>query len=295
MAERAEDRFVFIALAADGNGIAEPAYVQVHDPGKVLPAVVLAVQTGHIKPASGTAGFLAVKKGEARRVSLFLQVLCKVNEDAEGGGVIIGANDNAAALCILIDLAKDLKEKGHPARFAFFDGEETGCSGSRLYVSCLDSQDHRRQDLTGVVNLDVCGFGDTIAICGKGNENKPVFRPFCQKLLLDRYNAQVLKYLPKSDEASFAGSRIPALSLCAIPRWDIQYLKAMATYGDGFLGRPPEFDMMMGQMEVSTTMHGGYRDHPDYVESEAMSQIYGYLSEAVAAPPAGRKKLFGLL
>lgn len=206
-----------------------------------------------------------------------------------------GANDNAAALCILIDLAKDLKEKGLPARFAFFDGEETGCSGSRLYVACLDRQDNRRQDFTGVVNLDVCGFGDTIAICGKGNENKPVFRPFCQKALLDRYNAQVLKYLPKSDEASFAGSRIPALSLCAIPRWDIQYLKAMATYGDGLLGRPPEFDMMMEQMEVSTTMHGGYRDHPDYVESEAMSQIYGYLSEAVAAPPAGRKKLFGLL
>ena len=74
------------------------------------------------------------------------------------------------------------------------------------------------------------------------------------------------------------------------PAGHIQYLKAMATYGDGFLGRPPEFDMMMGQMEVSTTMHGGYRDHPDYVESEAMSQIYGYLSEAVAAPPAGRKK-----
>ena len=162
-----------------------------------------------------------------------------------------GANDNAAALCILIDLAKDLKEKGHPARFAFFDGEETGCSGSRLYVSCLDSQDHRRQDLTGVVNLDVCGFGDTIAICGKGNENKPVFGPFCDKALLGRHNAQVLKYLPRSDEASFAGSRIPALSLCAIPRWDIQYLKAMATYGDGFLGRPPEFDMMMEQMEVS--------------------------------------------
>ena len=39
-----------------------------------------------------------------------------------------GANDNAAALCILIDLAKDLKEKGHPARFAFFDGE-----GNRLF------------------------------------------------------------------------------------------------------------------------------------------------------------------
>ncbi len=69
----------------------------------------------------------------------------------------------------------------------------------------------------------------------------------------------------------------------------------MATYGDGFLGRPPEFDMMMEQMEVSTTMHGGYRDHPEYVEPEAMSRIYHYLREAVTAPPAGRKKLFGLL
>lgn len=201
-----------------------------------------------------------------------------------------GANDNAASLCILIALAKELKSRNLPARFAFFDGEENCNAGSRLYAAQMD-----KSAVTGIINLDVCGFGDTIAICGKGNENKPVFRPFCQKLLLDRYNAQVLKYLPKSDEASFAGSRIPALSLCAIPRWDIQYLKAMATYGDGFLGRPPEFDMMMGQMEVSTTMHGGYRDHPDYVESEAMSQIYGYLSEAVAAPPAGRKKLFGLL
>lgn len=53
--------------------------------------------------------------------------------------------------------------------------------------------------------------------------------------------------------------------------------------------------MMMEQMEVSTTMHGGYRDHPEYVEPEAMSRIYHYLREAVTAPPAGRKKLFGLL
>lgn len=199
-----------------------------------------------------------------------------------------GANDNGAALCILIDLAKELKEKGIPARFAFFDGEETGNAGSKLYVSLAD-----KQTITGVVNLDVCGFGDTLAICGKGNENKPSLRPFCDKNLLDKYNGQVLKYLPKSDEASFAGSRIPAISICMIPRWDIQYLKAMATYGDGFLGRPPEFDMMMEQMEISTTMHGGYRDNPQSVEPEAMTQVYGYLMEAVVMPPAAKKKLFG--
>ena len=33
---------------------------------------------------------------------------------------------------------------------------------AKFYVSSLD-----RTSLTGVINLDVCGYGDTIAICGK--------------------------------------------------------------------------------------------------------------------------------
>lgn len=187
-----------------------------------------------------------------------------------------GANDNAAAVCLLIDLARELKSRQFPAYFAFFDGEERGLSGSKLYVSNLD-----RKLLTGVVNLDMCGFGDSIAICGKGHEKKRALRPFCDKALLQKHRGQVLKYLPKSDEASFAGSRVPALSICIVPRWDIQYLKALATYGDGLIGRPPEYDMMLEQMEVTTTMHGGYRDTPDYVEESAMEQVYHYLLEAV--------------
>ena len=199
-----------------------------------------------------------------------------------------GANDNAASLCILIALAKELKMRNLPARFAFFDGEENGNAGSRFYAAQMD-----KSAITGIINLDVCGFGDTIAICGKGHETRPVLRPFCDKALLDKHNGQVLKYLPKSDEVSFAGSRIPTMSLCVVPRWDIQYLKAMATFGDGFLGRPPEFDMMLEQMEVITTMHGGYRDNPQYVEEDAMMQVYGYLLEGVTAPPAAKKR-FGL-
>lgn len=194
-----------------------------------------------------------------------------------------GANDNAAALCILIALAKELKNRNLPARFAFFDGEENGNAGSRLYVSRLE-----RASLTGVINLDVCGFGDTLAICGKGHENKPSLRPFCTREILGRHKGQVLKYLPGSDEASFAGSRIPAMSLCVVPRWDIQYLKAMAAYGDGFLGRPPEFQMILEQMEVTSTIHGGCRDHPRYVEPEAMEQVYAYLLDGITAPPAPR-------
>lgn len=198
-----------------------------------------------------------------------------------------GANDNAAALCILIALAKELKARELPARFAFFDGEENGNAGSRLYVSRME-----KESLTGAINLDVCGFGDTIGICGRGHENKPPLRPFCTRGILQKHNAQVLKYLPKSDEASFRGSSIPAMSLCVVPLWDIQYLKALASYGDGFIGRPPEFNMIFEQMEVTTTFHGGYRDHPRYVEPKAMEQVLSYLLDGITASPAPKTRFW---
>lgn len=196
-----------------------------------------------------------------------------------------GANDNAAALCILIDLAKKLKEEDFPARFAFFDGEETGNAGSRLYATSMD-----RSCLTGIINLDVCGYGDTLAICGKGHEKKTVMQPFCRKELLEKYHGQVLKYLPPSDDVSFRGLHIPVLSLSMVPRWDIQYLKTLATYGEGILGIPPEFHMIMEQMEVSSTMHGGCRDTPEWVDPETMKQMYLYLLEAVHLPPSPKKR-----
>ena len=62
-----------------------------------------------------------------------------------------------------------------------------------------------------------------------------------------------------------------------VPRWDIAYLKALATYGEGFLGRPPEFETMLGQMEVVTTMHGGFRDGPEWIQTEAMENVYKYV------------------
>lgn len=187
-----------------------------------------------------------------------------------------GANDNGAAVCILAELAKTLKEEGIPARFAFFDGEENGNSGSRLYAASME-----RQLLSGVINLDVCGYGDSLAISGKGHEKKPVFRPFCHKSLLERYNGHIVKFLPKSDDASFARTKLPVLSLAMVPRWDIQYLNALAAYGEGLLGRPPEFDMILEQMEVSTTMHGGYRDALEWIEPEAMENVFQFLLEGI--------------
>ena len=84
--------------------------------------------------------------------------------DAHPGST--GANDNAAAVCILIALAKELQQRKIPATIAFFDGEESGHSGAKLF------EDGRKREVSCVVNLDMCGYGDTIAVYARGRRTR---------------------------------------------------------------------------------------------------------------------------
>lgn len=196
-------------------------------------------------------------------------VLLCAHYDAYPGS--LGANDNASSVCLLIDLAKELRQRGINARIAFFDGEENKQIGSKFYVSEIDSN-----SITGVINLDLCGFGDSIVMTKKGNFKKTDLEAFDDKKFLKSNLINLLKYLPPSDDVSFQRS-FPTISLSIVPYWDVQYLKTLATYGGGFFGRPPEYDMIFEQMEISTTMHGGYRDTPEYVEAESMQKVYDFL------------------
>ena len=172
--------------------------------------------------------------------------------DAHPGST--GANDNAAAVCILIALAKELQQRKIPATIAFFDGEESGHSGAKLF------EDGRKREVSCVVNLDMCGYGDTIAVYARGSENRAGARTFCAKERLDAHHGELVKYMPEGDNVCFTTRRQPVVSIAVMPRWDTKYLTAMAAQGMGLLGRSPEFKMMLGEMEVASTMHGGFRE-----------------------------------
>ena len=197
-----------------------------------------------------------------------------------------GANDNAAAVCILIELAKEIQEKGDiSATFAFFDGEESKHLGSKLYASELD-----RDRISAVINLDICGYGDTITVYSHGSTDKAPIRNFCNKALLLRHNGQLVKYLPESDDIAFNGMHLPTLNLAIMPKWDTHNLRTLATYNDNILGKPPEFEMIVGQMEVITTMHGSFRDKVSIVQPEAMQQVYNYLFDSITSPLLEKKR-----
>lgn len=200
-----------------------------------------------------------------------------------------GANDNSAAVCILIKLAMELKKQGNiVAEFAFFDGEESKHLGSKLYVENFD-----KNRISAVINLDMCGYGDTIVAYSHGSITKTPIRNFCDKSNLSRNNGQLVKYLPESDNIAFSGTHLPILNLAIMPKWDVPYLRALATYDNNILGKPPEFDMILGQMEIFTTMHGGFRDNISSVQPSAMQQVFDYLYESITLP-IPKKKWFEL-
>ena len=179
-----------------------------------------------------------------------------------------GANDNMAAVCILIDLCRELDSHKIYAEFVLTDHEESNHEGALSFC-----QTHDMKAYSGIINLDLCGYGDSIVYAVRGG--KSAFRKFMNN------KAQQVKYLPEGDDVVFRKFRVPVMSLAIVLKWDVQYLKALAAFGDGLLGRPPEFDMILSQMEVTSTMHCGSKDNPEFIDSQAMQKVHDYLIESM--------------
>jgi len=100
-----------------------------------------------------------------------------------------GANDNASAIVVCLDLILRLKSSNQNrvgVRLFFFDEEETGLKGSSAYVA-----DFGTMDLIGLMNLEMVGRGEMVALWPLDNEKKtPVLDTFEQVAIRDRTPAK---------------------------------------------------------------------------------------------------------
>ena len=175
-------------------------------------------------------------------------------------------SDNKASVSILSNLSKKLEVRSIDSESEFLITNESGV------LSFCES--HDMQNYSGVIYLDLCGYGDSIVFTIKGR--KSAFTRFIND------KARYVKYLPDDENIlTFRKFRVPVLSLAIVPRWDVQYLKALAAFGDGLFGRPPEFDMILSQMEVS--------NKTQEANPKAMSQVYDYLLESITKPEITHK------
>jgi hypothetical protein len=139
-----------------------------------------------------------------------------------------GANDNAAAVGILLDLMERLAATppaGVRVRLLFTAAEELGYLGARAYV-----QDVPLAAIAGVLSLELCGVGDSLAIWDAGDET-PFLRGVARALERGgrRRDADyhVVGRIPVfgSDHRAFAARGLPAYGLTVIPRREADALR----------------------------------------------------------------------
>lgn len=147
-----------------------------------------------------------------------------------------GANDNAAAVGILLELRDRLvaaPPRGLRVRLAFFGDEERGMLGSRQYArhAALD-------DLVGVVSLELCGIGEALALWDvtPAVERTALVRAWVGALDRLGYRRDVTYHLAPpvplfgSDHRPFADRGVPAVGLTVIPTAAADALRAFV-YG----------------------------------------------------------------
>jgi hypothetical protein len=126
-----------------------------------------------------------------------------------------GANDNGSGvsvLCALIDrfFSQNLEVS---LEFIFFTWEETGRRGSQYYVSMLTDRDN----LLGMINLDMCGTGEMVIFDHK-NQPESLLPKTCANVcenLAVPYHSMVR--LPPGDDCEFEKASIASISIAIIP------------------------------------------------------------------------------
>ena len=272
----------YLPALAVGDRIERRAVLEKIFADEGLSPVVQTEEKSETNPYSVTNYFIFPKTDDA------FPLFC-AHYDAIPG--TCGANDNAVGVCILIKMAKALAEVGISAGFVFFDGGSGGHYGAKLFRTA-----HKNVKFSAVINLDMCGYGDTIAVYSRANPKKEGISAFCNSERLEAHGGKLVNFLPESDDVCFKTHEQPVLSVAVVPRWDMKYLDVLASYQGNFFGKPPEYGMMLEQMEVMTTVSGAFRDEPKYIQPKAALQVYEYLLDAVMSGTEKKRKigLFGL-
>lgn len=191
-----------------------------------------------------------------------------------------GANDNAAAVAVLLTLLERLPRLVRPGtrvRLIFTAAEELGYLGARAWV-----RDQALGDIAGVLSLELCGIGDCLAIWDAAGETPflgTVRAAFEGQGLARDQGYHVVGRIPVfgSDHRAFAAAGIPAYGLSVMP---VAHAAALRRFvlapARGILmhlvRRPPPFD----------TYHTP-RDAASTVRPAAMDLVGGALETLVAA------------
>ncbi len=187
-----------------------------------------------------------------------------------------GANDNAAGVSILIRLAKKLHGRDSGIEIVFFDREEYADHGSEAYII-----DTGIENISAMVNLDVCGYGSRIAVADKGNAGNPDFGKLMDRAVLEKNRVTLLGYLPNGDDVMFQKYGIPNISIAVLNDGDVKLFEEISEIIRS--GQKPDEDLnrRFNELEIISTMHLGAKDSVDTVSQKSMDMLLEYLIDGL--------------
>ena len=190
-----------------------------------------------------------------------------------------GANDNASGCSVLLHTVKAVLAESSFEKsvdFVFFGEEEKGGIGASRYIESVG-----KENISAMVNADVCGFGDNIFLSDKGNLSNPLFFGLMDETLLAKHKIQLPGFLPQGDDCIFEWSGLPSVSICTAER---NAFKVFSEIGHKIAAEQPitEADQeALMNLDVVKTMHGGELDHISHLTGEAVKMVADYLIDGL--------------
>jgi hypothetical protein len=188
-----------------------------------------------------------------------------------------GANDNAAAVSILIQLAKQLVGKTKRSiDVVFFDREEYEDHGSDAYITYTG-----KSNIAAMVNLDMCGFGNTISVAAKGNIGNGHFGNILMPDMIKKHEVFTLGFMPNGDDARFTQNNIPNISVAMLPKSNAEFFESVANMIANGEAITKDVQNQFKELEVVATMHNAPNDNIDCVSEKSMELLYKYLLDGL--------------
>ena len=171
-----------------------------------------------------------------------------------------GANDNAAACSILLNLILQYRNTKDHIEFVFFDLEEQRFLGSEHYMRSNQSE------IAYAINLDMCGLGENILfschhVC---EEDRNKFND-----LFVRHQARLLEKLPPGDSETFIHYQVPTFFIINSTTRDLAWFSQYAN------GVWPQINP-----DFSLTMHKA-NDTIDTINFDQVEKIFLFVNDLI--------------
>ena len=188
-----------------------------------------------------------------------------------------GSNDDASGCSVLLHLIERLKDTKRSIDFVFFDREEVRDHGSDAYMDTVG-----QENIAAMINLDMCGWGDTVTVSDKGNLGNPAFGGVLDEKVIEKHGVNVVGFLPNGDDNRFAARDIPNISVCTLYGKDAAFFRHLGEKIKS--GEPLSDEDREGfrALEVVTTMHLGPNDNIGSCHQLAVDKVTEWIADGLA-------------